>query len=96
MSAEPKRIGLPCPSERCDDMRGSISMAILIAGLLPACGLAAVPAEFVSRGSSPGFDPRIVTLGEARAELKSKPITQRPNRPLHVYGNTVRRRAGRP
>jgi hypothetical protein len=39
-----------------------------------------------------GFDPRIVTFGEAREEIKSTPITQRPYRPLHVYGNTVRRR----
>ncbi len=38
------------------------------------------------------FDPRIVTFGPAREQLKSTPITQRPNRPLHVYGNTVRRR----
>jgi hypothetical protein len=92
----PNNDDVSCLSEYCDDMRGSICVALLMGALLPACGLAAVPAEFVSRGSSAGFDPRIVTMGEARAEIKSKPITQRPNRPLHVYGNTVRRRAGRP
>lgn len=39
-----------------------------------------------------GFDPRIVTFGEAREDIKSTPIEKRPYRPLHVYGNTVRRR----
>ena len=28
----------------------------------------------------------------SRAEIKSLPIEQRPNRPGHFYGNTVRRR----
>jgi hypothetical protein len=41
------------------------------------------------------FDPRVITFGDARQEIKSTPMTQRPNRPLHVYGNTVRRRADR-
>ena len=42
-----------------------------------------------------GFDPRVITFGEAREEIKSKPIESRPNRPLHVYGNAVRRRHSR-
>lgn len=41
------------------------------------------------------FDPRVITFGDSRQEIKSTPVTQRPNRPLHVYGNTVRRRADR-
>ena len=41
------------------------------------------------------FDPRVITFGDSRQEIKSMPMTQRPNRPLHVYGNTVRRRADR-
>jgi hypothetical protein len=41
------------------------------------------------------FDPRIVTFGDTREQIKSTPITERPNRPLHVYGNTVRRRQSR-
>lgn len=42
-----------------------------------------------------GFDPRVVTFGTSRAEIKSTPIEKRPYRPLHVYGNTVRRRVHR-
>lgn len=37
----------------------------------------------------------IVARGEKRAEIKSTDILERPNRPMHFYGNTVRRRAAR-
>jgi len=39
-----------------------------------------------------GFDPLPIMVGQARQEIKRLPIEQRPYRPLHVYGNTVRRR----
>ncbi|MFM1996779.1 MAG: hypothetical protein RLZZ111_1166 [Planctomycetota bacterium] len=45
--------------------------------------------------SASGFDPRIVTFGSERDQIKSMPIEKRPNRPLHVYGNSVRRRNAR-
>lgn len=32
--------------------------------------------------------------GLSRAEIKALPITERPNRPGHFYGNTVRRQNG--
>jgi hypothetical protein len=51
---------------------------------------AVVSASAVAAGT--GFDPRVITFGDTREEIKSTPITQRPYRPLHVYGNTVRRR----
>ena len=54
--------------------------------------LAALVAADIAEAAGTGFDPRVVAFGEARQELKSIPITERPNRPLHVYGNTVRRR----
>ena len=55
---------------------------------------ALVPETTFAAGQT-GFDPRIVTVGPAREQLKNTPITQRPYRPLHVYGNTVRRRHSR-
>lgn len=64
---------------------------ILFAALMAA----AVIPDSVFGASQAGFDPRIVTFGPARQEIKSTPITQRPNRPLHVYGNSVRRRQSR-
>ena len=45
--------------------------------------------------SQTGFDPRIVTFGAEREQIKSIPIEKRPYRPLHVYGNSVRRRQTR-
>lgn len=49
----------------------------------------------LAEAAGTGFDPRIVTFGEARQEIQNTPIEQRPYRPLHVYGNTVRRRQQR-
>lgn len=66
--------------------------------LLLALSIFSLPLEAglpVVEAAQTGFDPRIVAIGEARDEIKSKPIEQRPNRPLHVYGNTVRRRQTR-
>lgn len=45
--------------------------------------------------SASGFDPRVVTFGDERDQIKSTPIEKRPNRPLHIYGNSVRRRHAR-
>lgn len=39
-----------------------------------------------------GFSPTIIAVGEERQLIESMPILQRPYRPLHFYGNTVRRR----
>ncbi|EMI42091.1 putative secreted protein [Rhodopirellula sp. SWK7] len=46
----------------------------------------------VASAASPGWSPVIIATGEYREQIKSLPIEQRPNRPFHFYGNTVRRR----
>ena len=38
------------------------------------------------------IEPQIIARGENREQVQNTPILERPNRPLHVYGNTVRRR----
>jgi hypothetical protein len=43
------------------------------------------------RHGEPGWSPVIVATGEYRVTLRSLPIEHRPYRPLHIYGNTVRR-----
>lgn len=63
-------------------MRTIILVAVMVATVTP------LPAD----ARNTGFDPRVVTFGDAREEIKATPITERPYRPLHVYGNTVRRR----
>ena len=60
---------------------------VALAALLAATG---APAPVDAAGT--GCDPRVVTFGDSREQLQSTPITQRPYRPLHVYGNSVRRR----
>ena len=60
--------------------------------LLIACGLFASASSRPVRGNSPtGYSPVIIARGEYREQIKSMPIECRPNRPLHFYGNVVRR-----
>jgi len=65
--------------------------------LLPvACAALLIPLpEPAEAAKQAGFDPRIVTFGAEREQIKSTPIEQRPYRPLHVYGNSIRRRHAR-
>jgi hypothetical protein len=37
----------------------------------------------------------IIARGEVKKQIEATPILERPYRPLHFYGNTVRRRASR-
>jgi hypothetical protein len=37
----------------------------------------------------------IIAFGETKRQIEATPILERPYRPLHFYGNTVRRRASR-
>lgn len=67
-------------------MRTMLFAAITVAAILPSGD---------ATGRDTGFDPRIITFGAERDQLKSIPIEQRPYRPLHVYGNAVRRRTSR-
>jgi hypothetical protein len=68
-------------------------MRTIIFAALTAAAVFPCPSAAAAAGN--GFDPRIVTFGSAREQIKSTPIEQRPYRPLHVYGNTVRRRHAR-
>lgn len=43
-------------------------------------------------GKEPEWTGRVIKRGAERAEMDATPILERPNRPLHFYGNTVRRR----
>ncbi|TWU23897.1 hypothetical protein Pla52o_18200 [Novipirellula galeiformis] len=44
-----------------------------------------------ANATEPGWSPIIIPTGSYRDEIKSMPIEQRPYRPGHFYGNTVRR-----
>jgi hypothetical protein len=47
----------------------------------------AAPAD----GKEPGWLGVVVARGELKQWIDSTPITERPNRPFHFYGNAVRR-----
>jgi hypothetical protein len=42
-------------------------------------------------GQEPDWLGQVVARGELRAKIQSSSIVNRPYRPLHFYGNTVRR-----
>lgn len=64
-------------------MRTLVIAAVATAALVPVSPVDA---------AGTGIDPRIVTFGESREQIQNTPILERPYRPLHVYGNSVRRR----
>ena len=64
-----------------------LPMRTLILLTLLTTGTGSVPSF-----AQTGFDPRIIVFGDEREKIENTPIEQRPNRPLHFYGNTVRRR----
>ena len=41
--------------------------------------------------AEPGWSPVIIATGQYRKQIQSTPIEYRPYRPLHFYGNTIRR-----
>lgn len=61
-----------------------LAVVLLPAAVVAATLLATAPAERA--------DLRPVALNQARAQIRSLPILERPNRPIHIYGNAVRRR----
>ena len=40
----------------------------------------------------PGWSGPVIAFGQQRAQIEATPIVSRNYRPLHFYGNTVRRR----
>lgn len=44
-----------------------------------------------AEAQEPGWSPVVIPTGDYREQIKSMPIEARPYRPLHFYGNTVRR-----
>ena len=62
------------------------------ATILTVClGVTASRAAPPPPSDEPGWLGVIVARGELRKEIESTPMLERPYRPLHVYGNTVRR-----
>lgn len=59
---------------------------------LAAAFLVGVDARGADRPvGEPGWSRAVIATGDQRATIRALPIEQRPYRPLHFYGNTVRR-----
>ncbi|TWU49599.1 hypothetical protein [Rubripirellula reticaptiva] len=59
------------------------------AGFLVAAAVVLGSTQHVS--AEPGWSPVIIATGAYRQQIESTPIEFRPYRPLHFYGNAVRR-----
>lgn len=65
-------------------MKRKLMIFVLVFGAWFGCWLA-FPQETSGQGP-------VIATGELRRQIAATPIVERTNRPLHVYGNTVRRR----
>ncbi|MEO1991169.1 MAG: hypothetical protein ABGW78_04490 [Pirellulales bacterium] len=70
-------------------MRAFSCLSVVVLALISVFSRSSKAAPAVGKT---GFDPRIIAFGESREQIKNTPIEKRAYRPLHVYGNTVRRR----
>ena len=63
-------------------------MRSYLLNVLLFCGLFVATASFAKE---PGWSGTIIARGAQREQIESMDILDRPYRPLHFYGNTVRR-----
>lgn len=68
--------------------RSHLVVTSFVLALLVLAGLGSAQR---ATAQDPGWSPVIVPTGAYRDQIKSMPIEQRPYRPLHFYGNSVRR-----
>ncbi|MGA2619703.1 MAG: hypothetical protein ABSF26_18995 [Thermoguttaceae bacterium] len=68
-------------------LRGSLAAFVLGTGIVLAVANTAS-----ADSSGPGWLGVVVARGELKQQIESTPIVDRPNRPLHFYGNAVRRK----
>lgn len=80
----------PCAIQLVKDLGNSEkAMKNRLLGMLFFCGL--VVATTVS-ANEPGWSGTVIARGVQREQIEAMNILDRPYRPLHFYGNTVRRR----
>ena len=70
--------------------RPSIRILLLLAGLVSTAGLGDCAGQ-TSYSATPNYYPHTIARPQDRAWIRNLPIEQRPDRPLHFYGNRVRR-----
>jgi len=73
------------------DWRESLMCNRILLLIATTIAMTLFSSESVQAGET-GWSARIIATGEFKEKIESTPIEMRPNRPLHFYGNTVRRR----
>jgi hypothetical protein len=70
-------------------MKQRMVMLVMLGSLVPAAATGA---------QEPGWSGVVIARGDQRRAIEATDILQRPYRPLHFYGNTIRRQyyRGRP
>lgn len=64
---------------------------VLLGMVVVTSGVAFGQAPSRRANGEPTWTYGVVRTGDERDAIKSLPVTERPYRPLHFYGNTVRR-----
>ena len=82
-------------------MKLQVSIAMFVAFLLAAFlitpahaqsfSTALRPLDFTLANSQPTYYPYIIARGADRLAIQNTPMAMRPYRPMHFYGNAVRR-----
>ncbi len=60
--------------------------------LIALAALASLFLAFAAFGAEPSWDPAVIKFGAERQRIRNTDVLHRPYRPLHFYGNTIRRR----
>jgi len=75
-----------CPTSLKLNMTRLIQIAVVA-----FCFPVFITSERAASATQPGWSPNVIASGDQREQLRMTPIEDRPYRPLHFYGNTVRR-----
>ena len=68
------------------------ALALLAFGLSASTSMAQTPVVVPAAAHpEPGWLGVVIARGDLREQIEATPILDRPYRPLHIYGNTVRR-----
>jgi hypothetical protein len=59
--------------------------------IFAALAAALLTATAALHASETGWSTAVNPLSPEAQQIRQKPILERPNRPFHIYGNTVRR-----
>jgi hypothetical protein len=81
----------PCQTVYFEEEVFAMLRIISAAFVLSTLIVLAVPDKARAADNGPGWLGVVVARGELKKEIEATPILERPNRPFHFYGNTVRR-----